>query len=74
MIGNDAAYAFMLVEIVGDEMYFQSITDKGVTIDAGSIRRVGKVEPTSNVTSQPVVPQAKPSPTQPGPTKTSGQE
>jgi predicted phosphodiesterase len=72
--GNDAAYAFMLVEIVGDEMYFQSITDKGVTIDAGSIRRVGKVEPTSNVTSQPVVPQAKPSPTQPGPTKTSGQK
>ena len=56
---------------LGDEMYFQSITDKGVTIDAGSIRRVGKVEPTSNVTSQPVVPQAKPSPTQPGPTKTS---
>ena len=72
--GNDADYAFMLVEIVGDEMYFQSITDKGVTIDAGSIRRVGKVEPTSNVTSQPVVPQAKPSPTQPGPTKTSGQK
>ena len=72
--GNDSDYAFMLVEIVGDEMYFQSITDKGVTIDAGSIRRVGKVEPTPNVTSQPVVPQAKPSPTQPGPTPTPGKK
>lgn len=65
-------YAFMLVEIVGDEMYFQAITDKGMTLDVGSIRRVGNVEPTRNVTAQPVVPQAKPSPRQPGPKGTSG--
>ena len=65
-------YSFMLVEVVGDEMYFQSITDKAVTIDAGSIRRVGKIEPTPNVAAQPVTPQAKPSPTQPGPTPTPG--
>ncbi len=72
--GNDSAYSFMLVEVVGDEMYFQSITDKAVTIDAGSIRRVDKVEPTANVTAQPVAPQAKPSPTQPGPAPTSGKQ
>jgi hypothetical protein len=65
--GNDTDYAFMLMEIVGDELFFQTINQKGVTIDVGSIRRVGKVEPTSKTTSQPVVPQAKPSPAQPGP-------
>jgi hypothetical protein len=67
--GNDSEYAFMLVEIVGDELYFQAINDKGVTLDTGSIRRAGKVDPNPNVTTQPVVPQAKPSPVQPGPAK-----
>ena len=43
--GNDSDYAFMLVEIDRDEMYFQVINDKGMTIDTGSIRRIGKVEP-----------------------------
>ena len=57
----------MLLEIAGDEMYYQVINDNGKTIDAGSVRRAGKVEPTKNVTAQPVVPQAKPSPSQPGP-------
>ena len=65
--GNDSDYAFMLAEITGDEMYFQAVTDKGVTIDAGSIRRAGNVEPQRNTTTQPVVPQAKPSPVRPGP-------
>ena len=37
--GNDATYAFMLIELVGDEMHFQAINGQGVTIDAGSIRR-----------------------------------
>jgi hypothetical protein len=67
--GNDSDYAFMLVEIVGDELFFQTISDKGTTLDAGSIRRAGTVQPNSNVTTQPVVPQAKPSPVQPGPAK-----
>ena len=40
--GNDSDYAFMLVEIDGDEMHFQTISDKGATLDAGSIRRQGK--------------------------------
>src|SRR5687768_11531663 len=67
--GNDSEYAFMLAEIVGDEMYFQTINDKGATLDTGSIRRAGDVQPGQNVTTQPVVPQAKPSPVQPGPAK-----
>jgi hypothetical protein len=65
--GNDSDYAFMLVEIVDDEMYFQTISDKGTTLDTGSIRRAGNVKPNQNQTAQPVVPQAKPSPVQPGP-------
>ena len=67
--GNDSDYAFMLVEIDGDEMFFQAISDKGMTLDTGSVRRVGKVDANSNVTTQPVVPQSKPSPVQPGPGK-----
>ena len=65
--GNDKDHTFMLVEIAGDELYFQAITDKGATIDAGSIRRAGRVEPNQKTTTQPVVPQAKPSPVRPGP-------
>jgi hypothetical protein len=74
LYGNDREYMFMLVEIDGDEMFFQAINDKGTTIDTGSIRRVGNQPATQNATTQPVVPQAKPSPTQPGPaTGTTGQ-
>ena len=67
--GNDSDYTFMLVEIAGDELFFQTINDKGVTIDAGSIRRAGDVAPSSKETTQPVVPHTKPSPVQPGPAK-----
>jgi predicted phosphodiesterase len=72
--GNDRDYAFILVEIVGDELYFQTINGEGKTLDAGSVRRAGDVTPTRNVTAQPVVPQAKPSPVQPGPAGTSGKK
>ncbi len=68
--GNDTDYAFMMVEIVGDELYFQAVSDKGVTLDAGSIRRTPDVAPGQDRTTQPVTPQAKPSPVQPGPAKT----
>jgi hypothetical protein len=67
--GNDSDYAFLLAEIDGDELYFQAINDKGTTIDAGSLRRVGDVDPGQGVTTQPVVPRAQPSPVQPGPGK-----
>src|SRR5687768_16438468 len=67
--GNDETYAFMLVEIVGDEMYFQTINAKGATLDTGSIRRVADVKAGPTSTTQPVAPQSKPSPVQPGPTQ-----
>ena len=62
----------MLVEIVGDELYFQVVSGNGKTLDAGSVRRAGNVEPTKNVTAQPIEQQAKPSPRSPGPAETSG--
>ena len=59
--GNDSAYAFMLVEIDGDEMHIQAISDQGVTLDAASVRRTGKVDANPNATTQPVVSRGKPS-------------
>jgi hypothetical protein len=64
--GDDREYAFMLMEIAGDELFFQTINQSGKTIDVGSVRRVG-TEPAPGRSTQPVVPQAKPSPVQPGP-------
>lgn len=68
--GNDTDYAFLMVEIAGDELFYQAINDNGVTIDAGSIRRAGQAAPGNGQTTQPVVPQTKPSPVQPGPKTT----
>jgi 3',5'-cyclic AMP phosphodiesterase CpdA len=53
--GFDSGYTFMIVEIVGDDMYYQALTDTGKTVDSGRVHRVGKVEPTPNRTAQPVV-------------------
>jgi predicted phosphodiesterase len=53
--GDDTDYTFMLVEIVGDDMYYQALTDEGKTVDSGTVHRVGKLEPTPNRSAQPVV-------------------
>jgi predicted phosphodiesterase len=37
--GFDDGYTFMLIEIVGDVMHFQAITDDGRTVDSGTIHR-----------------------------------
>jgi calcineurin-like phosphoesterase family protein len=37
--GFDQDYSFMLVEIAGDDLYFQSISRTGATVDFGKIRR-----------------------------------
>ena len=37
--GNDSVYTFMLVEIDGDSMHFQTISDAGATLDSGVITR-----------------------------------
>lgn len=41
--GYDQDRTFMLVEIAGDELYFQTISRAGLTVDSGVIRRVAKV-------------------------------
>ena len=61
--GWDLGYGFMLMEIVGDDLTFQMISDKGETIDTGSVHRVGKTEPTPGRSSQPV--QQGPTPPKP---------
>jgi hypothetical protein len=70
--GWDQGYGFMLVEIAGDDLFFHAISDTGQTIDAGSVHRVGKTEPTPDRSTQPVEP-ARPAPKQPaanqGPTR-----
>ena len=38
--GFDTDRSFMLVEIAGDEMYFQTVSRTGVTVDKGVIRRL----------------------------------
>jgi predicted phosphodiesterase len=37
--GNDRDYAFMLIEIDGDNLHFQTISNNGVTLDAGVVNR-----------------------------------
>jgi hypothetical protein len=37
--GFDRGYTFMLVEIVDNEMHFQTITETGATVDSGVVRR-----------------------------------
>jgi hypothetical protein len=38
--GFDADYSFMIAEIDGDDMHYQAISRKGVTIDSGTFKRV----------------------------------
>jgi DNA repair exonuclease SbcCD nuclease subunit len=37
--GYDQGYNFVIVEIAGDDMHFQTLTDRGETVDSGVIRR-----------------------------------
>jgi predicted phosphodiesterase len=37
--GFDTGYSFMAVEIAGDVFHFQTISDKGVTVDSGALKR-----------------------------------
>jgi predicted phosphodiesterase len=48
-VGFDKDRSFMLIEISGDELYFQAISRTGVTVDSGTIRRPGaaRTTPTS---------------------------
>jgi 3',5'-cyclic AMP phosphodiesterase CpdA len=66
--GFDAGYHFMLIEIDGDQMHFQVISDLGKTIDSGIVLRnknQSKSAPASapsvNTVEKPIPPGAKPS-------------
>jgi 3',5'-cyclic AMP phosphodiesterase CpdA len=37
--GYDQGYTFVIAEIAGDDMHFQTLTDRGETVDSGVIRR-----------------------------------
>jgi predicted phosphodiesterase len=50
--GYDQDRTFMLVEISGDELYFQTISRVGLTVDSGMIQRVAKA---AGVASWPTV-------------------
>jgi len=50
--GFDQDRTFMLVEIAGDELYFQTISRVGQTVDSGVIERVAK---TTGAASRPTV-------------------
>jgi 3',5'-cyclic AMP phosphodiesterase CpdA len=38
-VGYDNGFSFMLVEIVGDEMHYQTITERGQTVDSGVVKK-----------------------------------
>jgi 3',5'-cyclic AMP phosphodiesterase CpdA len=69
----DTGFHFMILEIVGDQMHFQTITDVGKTVDSGIVtrRRVDtKAEPSQPAAPsvKPVPPQDKPNTAKPAPT------
>jgi Calcineurin-like phosphoesterase len=49
--GFDQDYAFMIVEIDGDDMYFQAISRKGETVDSGVFKRPAAAAAAAVVTS-----------------------
>ena len=81
--GFDSDYTFMLVEIDGDQMHFQTITDNGVTVDSGVIFKGennqvigtagrggapnGAPKPAPNGAAKPAAPAANPKPQSPSP-------
>jgi predicted phosphodiesterase len=66
--GFDAGYHFMLIEIDGDQMHFQAISDLSKTIDSGIVLRnknqsksAPEAAPSVNTIDKPIPPGAKPS-------------
>jgi len=66
--GFDAGYHFMLIEIDGDQMHFQVISDLGKTIDSGIVlrnknqsRSEPSTAPSVNTVEKPIPAGAKPS-------------
>jgi predicted MPP superfamily phosphohydrolase len=68
--GYDSGYTFMLIEIVGDELYFQTITERGQTIDSGVVKKGtdNKVIGTAGQSAAPKPSAVGPAPKPAGPT------
>ena len=58
--GFDRDRSFILVEISGDELYFQAISRTGVTVDSGTIRRPVQLQPAQPTPAKLVSPPAAP--------------
>ena len=58
-VGFDRDRSFMLVEISGDDMYFQAISRTGATVDSGVIRR-REVRPSVSAPATPSAPASNP--------------
>lgn len=57
--GFDSGLSFMLAEIVDNQLFFQVISDKGVTIDAGTVVRIDNTatgKPEVKTTKAPAAP------------------
>jgi hypothetical protein len=66
--GFDRDYHFMIVEITGDDLYFQAVSRTGVTIDSGVVHRPGAPAAGESKAPSPVaVPVAVPAVTPPPP-------
>ena len=72
--GYDEGYTFMLVEVVGDEMHFQTVNEDGRSIDSGVVRKgannqvVGTAGTgTAKPPAKPAAAPAKPAPAKPAP-------
>ena len=51
--GYDTDNSFMIVRIRGDEMYFESISRLGMTVDSGIVSRLGGTRTTAPMTGPP---------------------
>ena len=58
--GFDTDFHFMLMEISGDELYFQAISRTGETVDAGVIKRTREPRTREPVNPAPVLVPARP--------------
>ena len=52
-VGYDRGFAFMLVEIIGDEMYYQVVTERGQTVDSGVVKKASDTNRVIGTVGQP---------------------
>lgn len=58
--GFDQGQSFMLIEITGDEMHFQTLTTSGATVDKGTAVRREKLRSQQNLATEAAPPSKRP--------------